>query len=164
MKVSQYRKRVQSQKPSKAMMKLALMRTTSGKEDPELPLLQRICSLVTSLRNCSPNKCFRVQVTDTSTVQRILYESGLHGQIAARKPLLKDTNKKRLAWAKKHKQWTLDLVEICPLVWWVQIWDFWFPLTQSRRTDDLCMCGSHRKTWRCDGVGVLCWWHCQWSI
>jgi hypothetical protein len=35
-----------SQKPSRAMMKLALMRTTTGKEDPELPLLQRIRSLV----------------------------------------------------------------------------------------------------------------------
>ena len=33
------------------MMKLALMRTVTGKEDPELPLLQRISSLVTSLRN-----------------------------------------------------------------------------------------------------------------
>ena len=65
---------------------------------------------VTSLRNCSPNKCFRVQVTDisTSTVQRRQCESGLHGRIAAMKPLLKDTNKKRLSWAKKHKQWTFD--------------------------------------------------------
>jgi hypothetical protein len=27
------------------MMKLALMRTATGKEDPELPLLQRISSL-----------------------------------------------------------------------------------------------------------------------
>ena len=36
---------VQSQKPSSAMMKLALMRTTTEKEDPELPLLQRISSL-----------------------------------------------------------------------------------------------------------------------
>ena len=36
---------VQSQKPSSAMMKLALMRTTTGKEDPELPLLQKISSL-----------------------------------------------------------------------------------------------------------------------
>ena len=45
----------------------------------------------------------------TSTVQRRLCESGLHGQIAAKKPLLKDTNKKkRLVWAKKHEQWTLD--------------------------------------------------------
>ena len=41
-----------------------------------------------------------LQVTDTSTVQRRLRESDLHGRIAAKKPLLKDTNKKkRLAWA-----------------------------------------------------------------
>jgi hypothetical protein len=32
---------VQSQKPSRAMMKLALKRTATGKEDPELTLLQR---------------------------------------------------------------------------------------------------------------------------
>ena len=44
----------------------------------------------------------------TLTVQR-LRESGLRGRIAAKKPLLKDTNKKkRPALAKKHKQWTLD--------------------------------------------------------
>jgi hypothetical protein len=45
----------------------------------------------------------------TTTVQRSLHESILHGQIAAKKPLLKDTkNKKRLDWAKKHDQWILD--------------------------------------------------------
>ena len=34
--------------------------------------------------------------------------------MAAKKPLLKDTSKKkRLAWAKKHKQWTLD--------WWKSV-------------------------------------------
>uniref|UniRef100_A0AAZ3R819 Transposase Tc1-like domain-containing protein n=1 Tax=Oncorhynchus tshawytscha TaxID=74940 RepID=A0AAZ3R819_ONCTS len=44
-----------------------------------------------------------------STVQRKLCESSLQCRIAAKKPLLKDTNKKkRLAWAKKHEQWTLD--------------------------------------------------------
>ena len=48
----------------------------------------------------------------TSTVQR-LSESGLHGQIAAKEPLLKDTNNKSLAWDKKHKQWTLD--------WWKSV-------------------------------------------
>ena len=37
----------------------------------------------------------RVQVRDTSTVQKRPCESGLHGQIAAKKPLLKDTNKKK---------------------------------------------------------------------
>ena len=47
----------------------------------------------------------RVQVTDTSQHQLFRGESGLHGIITA---LLKDTNKKRLAWAKKHEQWTLD--------------------------------------------------------
>ena len=47
----------------------------------------------------------------TSTVQKRLCESGLHGRNAAKKPLLKDTNNnKRLDWDKKHKQWTLD--------WW----------------------------------------------
>ena len=94
------------------MTNLALMRTATEKEDPELPLLQRISSLVSSLRNCSPNKCFRVQVRDA--YQHQLFRgrrlgSGLHGRIAAKKPLLNDANKKkRLAWAKKHEQWTLD--------------------------------------------------------
>jgi hypothetical protein len=85
------------------MMKLAFMRTATGKEDPELPLLQRIRSLQL------PASEIAAQINDsqssnnrhisTSTVQRRLRESGLHGWIAAKKPLLKDTNdKKRLAW------------------------------------------------------------------
>jgi hypothetical protein len=36
---------VQSQKASSAIIKLVLMRTATGKEDQELPLLQRINSL-----------------------------------------------------------------------------------------------------------------------
>ena len=94
-------------------MKLALMRTATGKEDPELPLLQRISSLelpaseIAAQINASQSSSNRH--ISTSTVQRRLRESGLHGRIAAKKPLLKDTNnKKRLAWAKKHEQWTLD--------------------------------------------------------
>ena len=69
---------------------------------------------VTSLRNLQltgPHIAAQINASQsssnrhisTSTVQRRLRESGLHGQIAAKKPLLKDTNKKkRLAWAKKH--------------------------------------------------------------
>ena len=102
----------------------------------------------------------------TSTVQRRLCESGLHGQIAAKKPTLKDTNKtKRLACVKKHKQWTLDRWK-CVLWSGVQIWDFLFQLpclceTRCGWTDDLHMCISQRKAWMrwCYGVGVLCWWH-----
>ena len=80
------------------MMKLALMRTATGKEDPELPLLQRIRSLelpaseIAAQINASQSSSNRH--ISTSTVQRRLRESGLHGRIAA--------------WAKKHEQWTLD--------------------------------------------------------
>ena len=58
-----------------------------------------------------------------------------------------------------QETWAMDfrLVEICSLVWWVRIWDFGFQPpclceTQSRWTDDLRMCGSHREAWRCDGA------------
>ena len=53
-----------------------------------------------------------LQVTGTSQHQlfRGDCQSGLHVRIAAKKPLLKDTNnKKRLAWAKKHEQWPVDI-------------------------------------------------------
>jgi hypothetical protein len=43
------------------MMKLALKRTATGKEDPELPSVAEDKFIrVTSLRNCSPNKSFTV--------------------------------------------------------------------------------------------------------
>ena len=42
-----------------------------------------------------------------STVKRRLQAAGLHGRIAVRKPLLRAVNKKkRLQWAKIHKDWT----------------------------------------------------------
>ena len=88
-------------------MKLALMRTATGKEEPELPLLQRISSLeltappIAGQINASQSSSNRH--ISTSTIQSRLRESGLYCRIAAQKPLLKDTNnKKRLAWAKKH--------------------------------------------------------------
>ena len=100
---------LQSQKPSSAMKKL--MRTSTGKEDPELPLLQRISSLELSASeiaaqiNASQSSSNRH--ISTSTVRRKKRESGLHGRIAIKKPLLKVTNKKkRLAWAKNHQRWT----------------------------------------------------------
>ena len=95
------------------MGKLALMRNDTGKEDPELPLLQRISSLeltepqIAAQINASQSSSSRH--ISSSTIQRRLCESGLHGWIAAKKPLLKDNhNKKRLVWAKKHDQWTLE--------------------------------------------------------
>ena len=53
------------QKPTQ--IKLALMRTYTGKEDPELPLLQRINSVeLTAPQITAQINVHRVQVTDTS--------------------------------------------------------------------------------------------------
>ena len=89
------------------MVILALIRTATGMEDPELPLLQRTSSLeltapqIAAQINASQRTSNRH--ISTSTVQRRLRESGLHGRFAAKKPLLKDTNNNNtLAWAKKH--------------------------------------------------------------
>ena len=119
MKVCQYGRfqelrkfnQVLSQKPSSTMMKLALIRTATGTEEPELPLLQSSLELsvpqIAAQINASQSSSNRH--ISTSTVQRRLRESGLHGRFAAKKPLLKDTNKrKRLAWVEKHEQRTLD--------------------------------------------------------
>jgi hypothetical protein len=72
---------VQSQKPSSAMMKLALMRTATGKEDLELLLLQRISSLdltaplIAAQINASQSSSNRH--ISTSNVQMRLCEKGL---------------------------------------------------------------------------------------
>jgi hypothetical protein len=147
------------------------MRTATGKEDPELSLLQRISSLdlpasenaaQSNASQSSSNRHFA-----TSTVQIRLCESGLHGRIATKKPLLKDTNKKKsLALAKKHKQWTLDR-------WKSVLWsdeskyeifgyncrDFVRRGVGERMISACVVHGSHREAWRwsCDAVGVLCW-------
>ena len=94
------------------MMKLALMRTATRKGRRRVTWLQRISSLelpaseIATQINASQSSSNR-QIS-TSTIQKGTCESGLHGRIAAKKPQLKDTNKKRLSWAKKHEQWTLD--------------------------------------------------------
>ena len=90
-------------------MKQALMRTATGKEDQELHLLQRISSLKLIATKINASQSSSNRHISTSTVQWRLRESGIHGRIAAKKPLREDTNrKKRLAWAKKHAQWILD--------------------------------------------------------
>ena len=101
---------VQSPKPPSSMRKLAFMGTAKWMD---LPLLQRLSSLELPASefadqiNASQSSSNRH--ISPSAVQRRLRESGLHGWIAAKKPLLKNTNrKKRLAWAKKHEQWILD--------------------------------------------------------
>ena len=69
------------------MMKLALMRTATGNEDPEVPLMnlfsaaELLASEIAAQINASQSSSNRH--ISTSTVQRRLRESGLHGQISA---------------------------------------------------------------------------------
>ena len=157
MKVSQYRKfqelQLQSQKPSSAMMKLAIMRTITGKEDPELPLLQRISSLelpaseIVAQINTSE---FRNGHISTSTVQRRLCESGLHGWIAAKKPQLNDTNKKKRR-AGGNLSFGLTSTNLRLRVGEQMISACVVPYVKQGRR-------------RFDGVGLFFWWHCQWYI
>jgi hypothetical protein len=75
MKVSQFGKcqellkflQVQLQKPSSPMMKLALIRTATGMEDPELPLLQRI----SSLEFTAPQIAAQINVSQSSSNRHI---------------------------------------------------------------------------------------------
>ena len=88
------------------MMKLALMRTATGMEAPELALLQRIRSLeltapqVAEQINASQSSSNRH--ISTSTVERRLRESGLHGQMPAKKPPLTCHN--TTDWLKRNKK------------------------------------------------------------
>ena len=102
----------------------------------------------------------RVQVTNTSTttVQRRLRESGLHGWIAAKKPLLKDTNKKRLAWAMEHGQWTLDQWKSVLCCWCPNL-KFVVPNTAfvRRRVDERMISTCVFPTVKHGGGGGMVW-------
>lgn len=51
----------------------------------------------------------KIEQVSRSTVSRRLCENGLYGRVAVRKPLLREVNvRKRLEFAKQHKDWTVD--------------------------------------------------------
>jgi hypothetical protein len=60
-------------------------------------------NLLSSLELTSPQIAAQINASQSSSNRHNINCSGFHGRIAAKIPLLKDTNKKkRLAWAKKH--------------------------------------------------------------
>ena len=67
---------------------------------------------VSSLRNrlaASLNSILKTPVS-TSTVKRRLWDAGLLGRVAKKKPCLRLANKnKRSSWAKEHRHWTEEL-------------------------------------------------------
>ena len=145
------------------MMKLALRRTAIRKEDPVTSAAVYKFIRVTSLGNCRPNKCFtefKEQTHLNITDQRRLCESGLHEQIAAKKPLLKDTNNKDILdialWSDESKCeifYSNSRVFVRRRVGERMISACVVP-TVKHGGGGVMVCGSHREAWRrrCDGV------------
>lgn len=83
----------------------------------------------------------------------------------------KEQHEEENCWVQETQGMDIGPVQIRILVWWVQIGEFWFHLqclcqAQKRWIGDSYMCVSYRKAWRrrCEGVGLLRWWHCWWFI
>ena len=108
---------VQLRKPSNTMVGLILIRTHPRKGSPRVTSTAEDKFIrVTSLRDCKLTApqiraCKNASQSSssrhsTSTVQRRLCESDLHGWIAAK--MLRKNKKNRSAWAKKHNEYILD--------------------------------------------------------
>jgi hypothetical protein len=108
----------QSQKPSSTMMKLALMRTATGKENPEVPLLQRTSSLelpaseIAAQINISQSSSNRH--ISASTVQRRISPSWLN---FCKETITKGHQKKEeTCLGQETRAMDIRKLEICPLV------------------------------------------------
>jgi hypothetical protein len=156
MKVSQSRKCQELWK----FLQVQSKKTSCSHEDRKRKGRQKVTSAagdkfisVNWTSDCSPNKCFtEFKGTDT-------YQHQNHSWIAAKKALLKDTNKKkRLAWAKKHKQWTLDQW-ISVLLSRVQILDFCsnHHVFVRRRVCEQMISACVVPTVKRGGGGVMMW-------
>lgn len=84
-------------------------RKTTKQEDKSIVLLSK-----RNRRRTAPeitadfNNCHKKEIS-VDTVKRRLRSAGLYGRVAVQKPLLRPQNKKkRLQWAKEHKNWTID--------------------------------------------------------
>lgn len=91
----------------KPKQKLGSKRKTTARED------RKILNLAQTNRRQTLGEIgnrvredFGIQISD-KTVQRRLHDSGIHGRIARKKPLLKDRHvKARLSWCRNKENWT----------------------------------------------------------
>lgn len=86
------RKRLTTAREDRHIERIAIRERTKSSRDLSSELLERhgVC-------------------ISARTVRRRLVESGLHGRIARRKPrLTAEHKKKRLQWAQKYKNWTVE--------------------------------------------------------
>ena len=93
----------------------------------------------------------------TPTVQRRLSESGLYSQIAAKIHYEGQATIRMMCLGQETQGMDIRLVEICALVWFVQIWDLWFHLpclyaTQKRWMKPWSM---EEEVWWCGGASLV---------
>ena len=84
-------------------------RVTSKAEDKHIVVTSKRNRRLTARELRVDVNSVRKQPVSLTTVKRRLRAAGLFGRVAAKKPLLRPVNKKkRLLWAKKHKNWTYE--------------------------------------------------------
>lgn len=84
-------------------------KVTTAAEDKHLRVTSRRNRKLTASDLRADLNSTRSTSVSLTTVKRRLRSFGLFGRVAIRKPLLRPVNKKkRLAWAKAHKNWTFD--------------------------------------------------------
>lgn len=84
-------------------------RATTSAEDQSIVLISKRNRRLTAPEVRSQFNSNRNRSVSVTTVKRRLRAAGLMGRVAVRKPLLRQQNRrKRLQWAKAHKNWTLE--------------------------------------------------------
>lgn len=84
-------------------------RVTSKAEDQSIILTSKMNRKLTATNIRSEFIDSHKKSVSTATIKRRLCGAQLNGRVATKKPLLRRGNKKkRLNWARKHKNWTID--------------------------------------------------------
>lgn len=84
-------------------------RATTSAEDQYIVVTSKRNRRLTAPEICAELNKSRAKSVSLTTVNRRLRAAGLKGCVATKKPLLRPQNKKkRLAWAKKHQDWTIE--------------------------------------------------------
>ncbi|CAK9816182.1 Transposable element Tc1 transposase [Anthophora plagiata] len=98
-----------SKKKKKKKKRSVRPKITTSAEDRAITIISKRNRRKTAPELTAEINASRPEPVSLTTVKRRLRKAGLHARIAMRKPLLREQNKaKRLAWAKSHKNWTLE--------------------------------------------------------
>ncbi|KAJ8728624.1 hypothetical protein PYW07_006320 [Mythimna separata] len=134
-------------------------RATTSSEDLSIVVISKRNTRLTAPEIAAQFNADRDKPVSVSTVKRRLCDAGFKGCIAVSKPLLKPNKKKRLNWAREHKNWTTSNWE---KVLWTDESKFEIIGTKRRvtrqtneRVNDACTVASVKH-----GEGSVMVWGC----